>query len=139
MTAERAAEPGPAMILARISLAVRDYDEAIAFFTGALGFDVVEDEPRGGGKRWVVVAPPRSGVGVLLAKAVTPEQQARVGDQTGGRVLLFLHTDDFAAAYARLQTAGARFVEEPRLEPHGRVVIFLDPYGNRFELIEPVR
>lgn len=130
---------GPAISVARLSLAVRDYDEAVAFFTGALGFEVVEDEPRGGGKRWVVVAPPGSGVGLLLAKAVTPEQQARVGDQTGGRVLLFLHTDDFDAAYARMQGAGVRFVEQPRVEPHGKVVIFLDPYGNRFELIEPAR
>jgi catechol 2,3-dioxygenase-like lactoylglutathione lyase family enzyme len=135
----RGVAAAPGIGIARISLAVRDYDEAIAFFTGALGFDVVEDEPRGGGKRWVVVAPPRSGVGILLAKAVTPEQQARIGDQTGGRVLLFLHTDDFDAAHARMTAAGVRFVEQPRVEPHGKVVIFLDPYGNRFELIEPAR
>ena len=139
MTRDAAAGAGPTLDVARISLAVRDYDEAVAFFTGALGFEVVEDEPRGGGKRWVVVAPRRSGVGLLLAKAVTPEQQARVGDQTGGRVLLFLHTNDFDAAYARMQGAGVRFVEQPRVEPHGKVVIFLDPYGNRFELIEPAR
>ena len=125
--------------VARISLAVRDYDEAIAFFTGALGFEVVEDEPRGDGKRWVVVAPRRSGVGILLAKAVTPEQQARIGDQTGGRVLLFLHTDDFDAAHAHMKAHGVRFVEEPRVEPHGTVAIFLDLYGNRLELIEPAR
>lgn len=137
MTDGRAAGPRPAIGVARISLAVHDYEEAIAFFTGALGFEVVEDEPRGRGKRWVVVAPPGSGVGILLAKAVTPEQQARVGDQTGGRVLLFLHTDDFDAAYARMRAAGVRFAEAPRVEPHGKVVIFLDPYGNRFELIEP--
>lgn len=130
--------PGTHIDIARVSLAVRDYDEAIAFYTGALGFEVVEDEPRGAGKRWVVVAPPCSAVALVLAKAVTPEQQARVGDQTGGRVLLFLHTGDFAAAYARMQDAGVRFVEEPRLEPHGKVVIFLDLYGNRLELIEPV-
>lgn len=139
MTSGAARQPRPTIDLARISLAVRDYDEAVAFFTGALGFEVVEDEPRGGGKRWVVVAPPGARVGVLLAKAVTPEQQARVGDQTGGRVLLFLHTDDFAAAHARMQAHGVRFVEEPRHEPHGKVVIFLDPYGNRLELIEPAR
>ena len=139
MTADAGPQRRPAIDLARISLAVRAYDEAIAFFTGALGFAVVEDEPRGGGKRWVVVAPPGSHTGVLLAKAVTPEQQARVGDQTGGRVLLFLHTDDFDAAHARMRAHGVRFAEEPRHEPHGRVVIFLDPYGNRFELIEPAR
>jgi catechol 2,3-dioxygenase-like lactoylglutathione lyase family enzyme len=139
LTTAPAPTASAAIELARISLAVRDYDEAIAFFTGALGFAVVEDEPRGGGKRWVVVAPPGARTGVLLAQAATPEQQARVGDQTGGRVLLFLHTDDFDAAYARMRAHGVRFVEEPRHEPHGRVVIFLDPYGNRFELIEPAR
>ena len=76
---------------------------------------------------------------MLLAKAVTPEQQARVGDQTGGRVLLFLHTDDFDATHARMRAHGVRFVEEPRHEPYGTVVVFLDPYGNRWELIEPAR
>ena len=125
--------------LALVALVVRDYDEAIDWYTRCMGFRLACDEARGPGKRWVVVAPPGSGVGILLAKAVTPEQQARVGDQTGGRVLLFLHTDDFDAAYARMQGAGVRFVEQPRVEPHGKVVIFLDPYGNRFELIEPVR
>ncbi|MBY0278077.1 VOC family protein [Candidatus Binatia bacterium] len=125
------------MDIARVSLAVRDYDEAIAFYTAALGFEVIEDEPRGAGKRWVVVAPPRSAVALVLAKAVTPEQQARVGDHTGGRVLLFLHTDDFDAAHAHMRSAGVRFIEEPRREPHGKVAIFLDLYGNRLELIEP--
>ena len=125
--------------IARLSLAVRDYDEAIAFFTRALRFAVLEDEPRGGGKRWVVVAPRRSGVALVLAKAVTPEQQARVGDQTGGRVLLFLHTDDFDGEHAHMVAAGVRFLEQPRHEPHGRVAIFLDLYGNRWELIEPSR
>lgn len=139
MTRDRAPDARFGIDLTRISLAVRDYDEAIAFFTGALGFEIVEDEPCGSGKRWVVVAPPRSPVGILLAKAVTPEQQTRVGDQTGGRVLLFLHTDAFDVAYAHMRAAGVRFVEEPRLEPHGKVAIFLDPYGNRFELIEPAR
>lgn len=124
--------------LARLSLAVRDYDEAIDFFTRALGFVVLEDEPRGGGKRWVVVAPPATGVGIVLAKAVTQEQQARVGDHTGGRVLLFLHTDDFDAAHARMQAEGVHFIEQPRREPHGKVAIFLDLYGNRHELIQPV-
>lgn len=126
-----------ALTIARVSIAVRDYDEAIAFFTGALGFAVLEDEPRGAGKRWVVVAPPGSAVALVLAKAVTAEQQARVGDHTGGRVLLFLHTDDFAAEHARMTAAGVRFVEPPRHEPHGTVAIFLDLYGNRFELIAP--
>ena len=125
--------------IARLSLAVPDYDEAIAFFTRALRFEVLEDEPRGGGKRWVVVAPRRSGVALVLAKAVTPEQQARIGDHTGGRVLLFLHTDDFAAEHAHMTAAGVRFVEPPRHEPHGKVAIFLDLYGNRWELIEPAK
>lgn len=126
-----------ALEIARVSLAVRDYDEAIAFYTGALGFLVLEDEPRGGGKRWVVVAPRRDGVALVLAKAVTDEQRARIGDHTGGRVLLFLHTDDFASEHARMSAAGVRFVETPRHEPHGTVAIFLDLYGNRWELIEP--
>jgi catechol 2,3-dioxygenase-like lactoylglutathione lyase family enzyme len=126
-----------ALEIARVSLGVHDYDEAIAFYTGALGFTVLEDEPRGAGKRWVVVAPRRGGVALVLAKAVSAEQQARVGDHTGGRVLLFLHTDDFAAEHARMRAAGVRFVEEPRREPHGTVAIFLDLYGNRLELIEP--
>jgi catechol 2,3-dioxygenase-like lactoylglutathione lyase family enzyme len=137
LTRDAAIAAGPVLDVARISLAVRDYDEAIVFYTGALGFELLEDEPRGGGKRWVVVAPRRSGVGLLLAKAVTPEQQARVGDQAGGRVLLFLHTADFDEAHARMKAHGVRFVEEPRLEPHGKVAIFLDLYGNRCELIEP--
>lgn len=142
MTADRAhqstrRERGAVLDIARVSLAVRDYDEAIAFYTEALGFDLLEDEARGAGKRWVVVAPRRSGVALVLARAVTPEQQARIGDQTGGRVLLFLHTDDFVAAHTRMSAAGVRFVEEPRHEPHGKVAIFLDLYGNRLELIEP--
>jgi predicted ester cyclase/catechol 2,3-dioxygenase-like lactoylglutathione lyase family enzyme len=124
--------------IARLSLAVRDYDEAIAFFTGALRFVVLEDEPRGSGKRWVVVAPPGPGVALVLAKAVTAEQRARIGE-TGGRVLLFLHTDDFAAEHAHMLAAGVRFVEQPRHEPHGKVAIFLDLYGNRWELIEPAQ
>jgi catechol 2,3-dioxygenase-like lactoylglutathione lyase family enzyme len=136
LTRDLAGERRATIDIARVSLAVRDYDEAIDFFTRALGFVVLEDEPRGGGKRWVVVAPRRTGVGLVLAKAVTPEQQARVGDHTGGRVLLFLHTDDFDAAHARMQAEGVRFVEEPRQEPHGKVAIFLDLYGNRHELIQ---
>jgi len=126
-----------ALEIARVSLAVRDYDEAIAFYTRALGFVVLEDEPRGGGKRWVVVAPRRDGVALVLAKATTDAQRARIGEHTGGRVLLFLHTDDFAAEHARMTAAGVRFVEPPRHEPHGTVAIFLDLYGNRLELIEP--
>ena len=117
------------------SLLVRDYDEAIAFFTGALGFELREDVDQGS-KRWVVVAPPGGrGGGLLLARAANEQQLARVGDQTGGRVFLFLEVDDFDAAYARLQAHGARFTEEPRHEVYGTVVVFLDLYGNKWDLI----
>ena len=117
------------------SLLVRDYDEAIAFFTGALGFELREDLDQGS-KRWVVVAPPGGrGGGLLLARAANEQQLARVGDQTGGRVFLFLEVDDFDAAYARLQAHGARFTEEPRHEVYGTVVVFHDLYGNKWDLI----
>ena len=124
--------------LAQVSLLVRDYDEAIAFFTRILGFVLREDTPLAGGKRWVVVAPPSDGAGatLLLARAATPEQQARVGDQAGGRVFLFLHTDDFARDHAAFTAAGVRFVEGPRDEPYGRVAVFLDLYGNRWDLVQ---
>ena len=118
------------------SLVVRDYDEAIAWYTAALGFELRSDEDRGGGKRWVVVAPPGTrGGGLLLAKAANPEQLAHVGNQTGGRVFLFLEVDDFQAAYERLQAHGTRFTESPRHEDYGTVVVFLDLYGNKWDLI----
>ena len=118
------------------SLVVNDYDEAIAFYTGALGFELRADEDRGNGKRWVVVAPPGTrGGGLLLAKAANDEQRSRIGNQTGGRVFLFLEVDDFEAAYARLQAHGARFTEQPRHEEYGTVVVFLDLYGNKWDLI----
>lgn len=124
--------------LAAVALVVRDYDEAIAYYCAALGFDLVEDTQLGGGKRWVLVAPSKQAEsGLLLAQARDPEQQARVGDQTGGRVFLFLHTDDFAADYARYVEAGVRFVEAPRQEAYGTVVVFEDLYGNRWDLVEP--
>jgi catechol 2,3-dioxygenase-like lactoylglutathione lyase family enzyme len=126
--------------LAAVSLVVRDYDEAIAFFTTALRFRLVEDTPLGPGKRWVVVEPEGGGgAALLLAKAATAEQAARIGDQTGGRVFLFLHTDDFARDHDHLLAHGVRFVEGPRDEPYGRVAVFLDLYGNRWDLIEPLR
>lgn len=125
--------------IAALTLVVRDYDEAIAFYRDALGFALLEDTPLGGGKRWVRMAPPGStGPALLLAQAATPEQRARIGDQTGGRVFLFLHTDDFWADYRRLQAHGVRFTEEPRREPYGTVVVFLDLYGNKWDLIQPV-
>ncbi len=124
--------------IAVLSLVVREYDEAIAFFTDALRFAVVEDTPLDGGKRWVVVAPPPSrGAALLLAKAATPEQVAHIGNQTGGRVFLFLHTSDFWDDYQHMQSRGVRFAEEPREESYGRVVVFFDLYGNKWDLVQP--
>jgi catechol 2,3-dioxygenase-like lactoylglutathione lyase family enzyme len=126
--------------LGLVSLVVRDYDEALAFYVGVLGFVLVEDEVIGDGKRWVVVAPRGDQqTKLLLARAATPEQQARVGDQTGGRVFLFLSTDDFAGDYERMNAAGVRFLESPREEVYGTVAVFEDAYGNRWDLIEPRR
>lgn len=126
--------------LALISLVVADYDEAIAFYTGVLNFELREDTPLGGGKRWVVVRPPGSlGCGLLLAKADGPAQTVRIGDQTGGRVFLFLETDDFARDHARMIAAGVRFVRPPRQESYGTVAVFEDLYGNRWDLIQSVR
>lgn len=127
---------GPAQRLALVSLVVRDYDAAIAFFTAALGFTLVENTPLGGGKRWVVVSPGEGSAGILLARASGPAQEARVGDQTGGRVALFLDTDDFAASHARMTAAGVRFVEGPRHEAYGTVAVFEDLMGNRWDLVE---
>lgn len=124
--------------LAAVALVVREYDEAIAYYCGVLGFELVEDSELGGGKRWVLVAPSKQvGSGLLLARANGPDQQARIGDQTGGRVFLFLHTDDFAADHARYLDAGVHFIEEPRQEPYGTVAVFEDVYGNRWDMIQP--
>src|SRR5262245_44579998 len=121
-----------------VAVVVRDYDEAIAFYTGALGFDLIEDTDLGAGKRWVVVAPPGpGGTSLLLARAVTPEQQSRVGDQTGGRVFLFLHTDDFWRDYHRMRSRGVLFTEQPRHEAYGTVATFVDLHGNRWDLLQP--
>src|SRR5215813_7300829 len=122
-------------ILSLVSLVVADYDEAITFFTRVLNFELCEDMPLGGGKRWVVVRPPGgAGSGLLLARAATPAQAARIGDQTGGRVFLFLETDDFERDHARMTAAGVRFVEAPRHEAYGVVAVFEDLYGNRWDL-----
>jgi catechol 2,3-dioxygenase-like lactoylglutathione lyase family enzyme len=124
--------------LGLVALVVADYDEAIDFYVNALGFELVEDTPQNG-KRWVVVRP-RGGAGtaLLLARATDDRQRERIGDQTGGRVFLFLETDDFAGDYQRMRAAGVQFVEEPRREAYGHVVVFEDLYGNRWDLLGPV-
>jgi len=122
-----------------VSLVVREYDEAIAFYVGALGFTLVEDSyvPEQD-KRWVVVAPPGSTESsLLLARASTAEQAAHVGNQTGGRVFLFLYTDDFDRDYANYKAKGVAFVREPKEEPYGTVAVFRDLYGNLWDLIQP--
>jgi len=125
--------------LLHVALVVRDYDEAIDFFCGKLHFELIEDtyQPEQD-KRWVVVAPPQSdGTTLLLARASTNEQEACVGNQTGGRVFLFLSTDDFKRDYDEMRAEGIRFVREPKVEPYGKVAVFEDLYGNRWDLIEP--
>jgi len=126
------------MRLSLTALLVRDYDEAIDFYVRKVGFDLIEDTDMGGGKRWVVVRPPGSDAGLLLAQAVG-EQARVVGDQAGGRVFLFLETDDFARDWGRMTAAGVRFLEAPRHEPYGSVAVFEDLYGNRWDLIQPAR
>ena len=121
--------------LGAVSLLVRDYDEAIAFYVGALGFDLSEDTDMGGGKRWVRVGG-RDGGELLLARATSPEQTAAVGKEAGGRVAFFVHTRAFDRDYARMLAAGVKFAETPRNEVYGRVVVFADLYGNRWDLIE---
>jgi catechol 2,3-dioxygenase-like lactoylglutathione lyase family enzyme len=124
--------------LGAVSLLVRDYDEAIAFFVGALGFDLSEDTDMGGGKRWVRVTPQGGQTSLLLAKATTDEQRAAIGRQAGGRVWLFLETDDLMRDHAAWTAAGVRFREAPRHETYGKVVVFEDLYGNAWDLIEPM-
>lgn len=124
------------MRLALTALLVRDYDEAIDWYVKVLGFRLAADDDQGGGKRWVVIED-EAGRGLLLAKAKKPEELAAVGNQHGGRVGFFLQVDDFHAAYARLAEAGAAFDEAPRQEIYGKVVVFRDLYGNRWDLIEP--
>jgi catechol 2,3-dioxygenase-like lactoylglutathione lyase family enzyme len=120
-----------------LSLLVRDYDEAVAFYTEKLGFNLVEDTDLGNGKRWVLVAPNGPGATqLLLAKAVTEAQIQQIGNQAGGRVFLFLHTDDFAADHARLLEQGVQFLEEPRHESYGCVAVFQDLYGNKWDLLQ---
>ncbi|MDG2025643.1 MAG: VOC family protein [Acidimicrobiales bacterium] len=122
--------------LALVSLVVPDYDEAIAFFVDVLGFELAEDRDEGR-KRWIVVRPAGAETGVVLAQADTAEQRAAVGNQLGGRVGFFLHTDDFARDHARMTTAGVHFHEDPRHEPYGIVAVWEDPWGNTWDLLEP--
>ena len=124
--------------LAHVALLVRDYDEALEYFVGRLGFRVIEDTPLSPDKRWVLVAPPGAReAALLLARAVGAQQEAAVGRQGGGRVFLFLHTDDFARDHAAMQARGVRFVKPPRDEPYGPVAVFEDLYGNRWDLLQP--
>ncbi|MCP2249088.1 VOC family protein [Lentzea aerocolonigenes] len=120
-----------------VTLVVRDYDEAIRFYVDGLGFTLVEDTPQGD-KRWVVVSA-GGGASLLLAQADTDQQAARVGDQTGGRVGFFLNTDDFDRDHARMTAFGVRFLETPREEVYGKVAVFEDLYGNRWDLLQPAR
>jgi catechol 2,3-dioxygenase-like lactoylglutathione lyase family enzyme len=126
--------------IALFTLVVDDYDAAIAFYVGTLGFELREDTrletDAGSGKRWVVVAPQDAETGILLARADGDAQRARIGDQTGGRVGFFLHTDDFRRDHAAMTAAGVRFLETPRVEDYGTVAVFEDPYGNQWDLLE---
>lgn len=135
-----AADPlgGASRRVATVALVVADYDAAAAWYVEKLGFTLAEDVDLGGGNRWVVVASPDGqGARLLLAKADGPEQISRIGDQTGGRVFLFLETDDFARDHAAMMAAGVEFREAPRHEAYGSVAVFADLYGNLWDLIEP--
>jgi catechol 2,3-dioxygenase-like lactoylglutathione lyase family enzyme len=124
--------------LGDVALVVRDYDEALDFFTRTLHFSVVEDTRLSDDKRWVLIAPPGSGdTSLLLARAATPEQVRHIGNQTGGRVFLFLYTDDFWRDYREMTERKVKFTREPRQEPYGTVAVFEDLYGNRWDLLEP--
>ena len=129
------------MHLDLVALVVAEYDPAIEFFVGVLGFDLVEDSPAatndGRPKRWVVVRPPGAATGILLARADGDRQAAAVGDQFAGRVGLFLRVDDFAATYERMVAAGVPFVSPPRDEPYGQVAVFVDIAGNKWDLLGP--
>lgn len=125
--------------VAAVTLVVPDYDAACVFYVGTLGFSLLEDTDLGDGKRWLLVAPPGSpnGTAILLAKAVTDAQRAAIGNQTGGRVGFFLQTDDFARDHAAMSAAGVVFEEAPRHEPYGIVAVWRDPFGNRWDLLQP--
>jgi catechol 2,3-dioxygenase-like lactoylglutathione lyase family enzyme len=125
--------------IAAVTLLIPDYDEAIAYYVGRLGFKLIEDTALSATKRWVVVAPPGNGeTGLLLAQADSPNQRQAIGNQTGGRVFLILKTDDFDRDFARFKKAGIEFLEEPRQEAYGKVAVFRDAFGNKWDLIEPL-
>ena len=125
------------MNIFQLSLLVRDYDEAIEFYCNKMEFNLIEDTDLGENKRWVVISPKNSeGCSLLLARAAKPEQESAIGNQSGGRVFLFLHTDDFWSYYKKLLANGIEFTEEPRKEEYGTVVVFKDLYGNKWDLIE---
>lgn len=123
--------------IAIFTIVVPDYDAGIDFYVNRLGFELLEDTPRGPTKRWVRVAPPGAETAILLAKAEGPAQTAAIGNQTGGRVGFFLHTDDFERDYQAMKAKGVVFKEEPRHEVYGSVVVFQDPWGNLWDLFEP--
>lgn len=126
--------------LAAVAFLVPDYDGAIAWFRGALGFDLIEDAPLGEGKRWVVVAPPGgAGARLLLAKAADARQCEAIGAAAGGRVAYFLETDDFDRDHAAMSARGVRFLESPRREAYGVVAVFADPWGGRWDLLQPAQ
>jgi catechol 2,3-dioxygenase-like lactoylglutathione lyase family enzyme len=129
------------VLLDKITIVVDDYDRAIEFFTGSLGFDLAEDSPSltndGRPKRWVVLRPPGGGTGIVLARADGERQAAAIGNQVGGRVGFFLRVDDFDAAYQRMTAAGVEFRGAPRTESYGRVAVFVDIAGNRWDLLGP--
>ncbi|MEH6489635.1 MAG: VOC family protein [Hyphomonas oceanitis] len=120
-----------------LALVVPEYEAGIAFYVGKLGFDLLEDTDMGGGKRWVRVRPKGGDTELLLARAVNDDQRAAIGNQTGGRVFLFLETDDFDRDYAAYVASGVTFLEAPRNEPYGKVVVMQDPFGNKWDLLEP--
>lgn len=122
--------------LSAVALVVPDYDAGIAFYVGKLGFELIEDTQQTQTKRWVLIAPKGAQTRLLLAKADGPEQTAAIGNQTGGRVGFFLHTDDFKADHTRMKAAGVHFEEAPRHEPYGSVAVFRDPFGNRWDLLQ---
>ncbi|MEM7663824.1 MAG: VOC family protein [Pseudomonadota bacterium] len=125
--------------IAYFTIVVPDYDAGIRFYVDDLGFELLEDTQLSPGKRWVRVAPPGAETAILLAEAAIPQQHAATGNQTGGRVGFFLETDDFEADYARMQERGVTFLETPRHETYGSVVVFTDPFGNKWDLIQPKR